>query len=318
MRKSFLILGLVLAVALGLLWASGSLAALERTMVLAQREAQNALAGAVRRLRAGEPGAVLGFLGISFAYGFFHAAGPGHGKMLIGGYGMASRVRFGRLALIAVAASLAQAAAAILLVYAGLLILGWGRDKLVGVTEGVLTPISYAAVASIGLWLVWRGLRSFRSAEAESHPHDAHPHDAHPHDHAHHDDGPHHDHDHVHDAHCGHSHGPTIEEVARVHGLRDALALIGGVAMRPCSGALLVLVLTWQLSLALLGIAAAIAMGVGTATLTLVVAGLSVWAREGALATLSGPVALRAAATIQILAGAVIALAAGQLLFAAV
>ncbi len=310
MRKPFLILGLVMAAALLLLWASGSLAAVERTMILAQREAQNALAGAVRRLRAGEPGAVLAFLGISFAYGFFHAAGPGHGKMLIGGYGVASRVPFGRLALIAVAASLAQAGAAILLVYAGVLAMGWGRDKLVDVTEGVLTPISYAAVASIGLWLVWRGLRGFRKAEAAFAP-DAHDHHVHHHDHPHHDH-----HDHVHDAHCGHSHGPTLEEVARVHGVQDALALVGGVAMRPCSGAILVLVLTWQLGLALMGVAAAVAMGVGTAVLTLVVAGLSVWAREGALSTLSGPVALRVASAIQILAGAVIALAAGQLLFA--
>ena len=308
MQRSFLILGLIVAAALALLWATGSLAALERTMILAQREAQNALAGAVRRLRAGEAGAVLAFLGISFAYGFFHAAGPGHGKMLIGGYGVASRVSFSRLAVIAMTASLAQAGAAILLVYAGLLALGWGRDSLVGVTEDVLTPFSYAAVASIGLWLVWRGLQGFRRAEAVP----ATVADDHHHDHAH----PHDHHDHFHDDHCGHSHGPTLEEVARVHGLRDALALIGGIAMRPCSGAILVLVLTWQLGLALMGVAAAVAMGVGTAALTLVVAGLSVWAREGALATLSGPVALRATSAIQILAGAIIALAAGQLLLA--
>ncbi|MCF1710906.1 hypothetical protein L0V05_19020 [Tabrizicola sp. J26] len=315
MRRSLLILGLIVAAALVLLWFSGSLAAFQRAILSAQHEVQNALAGAIRRLKAGDPGAVTAFLGLSFGYGFFHAAGPGHGKMLIGGYGMARRVPFLRLGAIALVSSLAQALTAIGLVYAGLWLLGWGRDRMVGLTETVLADISRGMIALIGLWLVWRGwkalLAQHRAAvldaavdadQGHSHHHQGH--------HVH----SHHEHDHVHDAHCGHAHGPSLEEVARVTSLRDALALIAGIAIRPCTGALFVLILTWQMGIARMGIFSALAMGLGTAMLTLLVAGMSVWAREGALATLPGTLVARALPVLQIVVGALIALATLPLL----
>jgi nickel/cobalt transporter (NicO) family protein len=298
MRRAVLISGAVLAAVLALLWYSGALALLERQTMDAQRDVQAALAGAIRQLRAGNPGALAALLGVSFAYGFFHAAGPGHGKLLIGGYGMATRVRLLPLASIALAASLAQAAVAVLMVYTGILLLGWTRDRLMGVTEQMMTPLSHAAIVAIGLWLVWRGWRGLRPAPA----------------HHHHD----HDHHHHHDEHCGHTHGPSIEQVARLHGWRDAAALIAGIALRPCTGALFVLVLTWQMGIGASGVLAAFAMGLGTASVTLVVAGLSVWAREGTFAALPGSTLARAAPLIEIAVGGIIALVATRLLIAAI
>jgi nickel/cobalt transporter (NicO) family protein len=295
MRRPLMIVGLVLALGLGLLWLSGGLAMLEAWVQGLQHLAQNRLAGAVRSLRGGEPGAVAALLALCFAYGALHAAGPGHGKMLIGGYGVARRVPLVPLAGIAVVASLAQAAAAVVLVYAAVAVLGWTREAVLGASEDVMAPVSHALIAGLGLWLVWRGVRGLQRRSVPT---------GHDHDHHHHEHGP----------HCGHAHGPTIDEVSRLTGWRDAAALIAGIAARPCSGALFLLILTWQLGIAAAGVAGAFAMGLGTASVTVVVAVLAVWAREGALATLSGGRIARALPVLELAVGAVIALVALGLL----
>ena len=325
MRRAVLMLGLALAVLMALIWATGGFLLLERWAQDSQRTVQNAMAGAIRQLKGGKPGALAALLAVSFGYGFFHAAGPGHGKLLIGGYGVGSRVRFVPLAAIAVAASLAQAVTAVLLVYAGVFVLGWTRERMLGVTEQVMAPVSYAAVAGIGLWLVWRGWRGVRrslwDSEAGRAGHHVAGHDhhhTHDHGHARHDHPGHGHAGHVHDASCGHNHGPTLAEVAKVTGWRDAAALVAGVAIRPCTGALFVLILTWQMGIGAMGVLAALAMGLGTASVTLLVAAMAIWVREGALASIPGAGLARALPVLEIAAGGVIAFVATSLLIAAI
>lgn len=298
--RLLVIAGLAVSLPLLVLWATGSLGSLAQWAAAGQRSAQEAMAGAVRAIRTGAPGAIWTLLALCFAYGVFHAAGPGHGKVLIGGYGMARRVPFARLAGLAVAASLAQATVAVALVYILVAVLDWTRERLVGTAEGVLLTAGHLAVAGVGLWLVWRGLRGLSrrlrpvpaSAPAHTYHHHDHPHDA-QHDHHGHQHAPHahahpHGHPHhVHDETCTHAHGPTLEQAAAVTTWREAAALIGGIAIRPCSGALFLLIVTWQMGIGAAGIAGAYAMGFGTALVTLGVAALSVMAREGALATVA-------------------------------
>ncbi len=314
------VLGLVLAG--GGLWGLGALDGLAAALREAQRVAQDHLAGAIRALRGGEPGALAAFWGLCLAYGVLHAAGPGHGKMVIGGYALARRVPVARLAGIALAASLAQAAVAVALVYALVAGLGLARGAVQGAAEDWLAPTGHALIAGLGLWLVWRGVAGLWPAPAR-HGHDhGHDHDhghGHDHDHGHghdHDHG--HGHGHVHGRHCAHAHGPTIEEVARVTGWRDGLALIAGIAVRPCTGALFVLVLTWQLGIVVAGVVGAFVMGLGTALVTVGVAVLAATAREGALAGIgagngSGRLA-RALPILELTVGGVIALVALRLL----
>jgi nickel/cobalt exporter len=81
-----------------------------------QRTFQNAMAGALRGIQAGDPRAVWTLCSATAAYGFFHALGPGHGKVLIGGAALASGATLKRLSILTVLSSLAQVATAILLV----------------------------------------------------------------------------------------------------------------------------------------------------------------------------------------------------------
>lgn len=292
MRRGLGLAGLALLLVLLLLWLAGALDGLALWLEAAQRATQERLAGAIRALRGGEPGALAAFWGVCLAYGVLHAAGPGHGKLVIGGYGVARRVPVGRLAGLALLSSLAQAAVAVALVYALVAALGLARGAVEGTAEDWLTPMGHAMIAGLGLWLVLRGVRGLK------------------HDHAHD-----HGHEHEHGPGCGHAHGPSVAEVEQVTGWRDAALLVAGIAIRPCSGALFVLVLTWQLGIAPAGVIGAFVMGLGTALVTVAVALMAVWAREGALAGLGGGRVARVLPLLELTLGTAIALAALMLLW---
>lgn len=296
-------------VALGWFWYAGGFDQLGFWAASQQREFQNAIARALRLVRSGETAAVVGVLTGCFAYGLAHAAGPGHGKVLIGGYGFARKVPMLRLSLIALAASLGQAVTAVVLVYAGVLVLNIGQEAMVNLTEAIMAPVSYGAIALIGLWLMWRGLRKL-SLRPQAHDHD-HDHHSHTHDHTH--EG----HDH-HCASCGHVHGPSLDQVENVSNLREALVLIAGIAVRPCTGALFVLIITWQMGIGGLGIAGAFAMAFGTALVTILVGLLASGLSGGILASLSGsPKMAKMVAVLEVLAGLAVAFLAGGLLLRA-
>lgn len=249
-----------------------------------QRAFQNEIADAVHALQSGDGGALAALLVAAGAYGFVHAVGPGHGKYVIGGVGLGSDVSIRKLLSLAVASSLAQAFTAILLVYGGFLLFNITARQATSAAEDLLAPVSYLAISAIGAMLVWRGVRSLGKSNA---PHGAH-------------------HDHV-CASCGHAHGPSVDQVARVGSPRDAMLVIGSIAMRPCTGAVILLVIAWQMNALAAGAAAVVVMGLGTAALTSLVAVSSVAVRIAAFASApSIGVVSNLAQAGQILAGAFI------------
>jgi ABC-type nickel/cobalt efflux system permease component RcnA len=158
--------------------------------------------------------------------------------------------------------------------------------------EKVIEIASYALIAAFGARLVWtkgggfmRALQSSQPAPALAlaghHDHAGHGHDHDSHDHSHsHAHVAHHDHDHVHDEHCGHSHGPAPGELAGPGGWRRGFGAIFAVGVRPCSGAILVLVFALAQGMFWAGIAATFVMGLGTAITVATIAVIAVSAKD--------------------------------------
>lgn len=298
-RALILTFGLAALLALALIWQHhAQIIAWAATM---QREAQNGLARSLQALRAGDPGALARLMGLCLAYGFLHAVGPGHGKFLVGAYSTSRSVPLGRLAFATIAASLGQAVTAVTLVLGGIGIFALTRQQLTGLAETTLTQLSSLSILMIGLWLVLRGtMRSVEALAPRPVPADTGSHHQH------------HDHDQGHCASCGHAHAPSPQKVAAASNWRELASVILAIAIRPCSGAILLLVLTWQMNILGAGIAGAFAMATGTAILTLLVAVMGSALRNGVMSGPAGSTALRTiGAALEIVAGLTVVLLAG-------
>jgi nickel/cobalt exporter len=262
-----------------------------------------ALSGLIRAAKT-DGSAYWGLMGISFIYGIFHAAGPGHGKAVISSYLLANEETWRRGIVLSFASALLQAFTAIAIVGIAAVLIG-ATAKMMGDTVRVIEIVSYALIVLLGARLFWvkgRGflhalhaVRSERKADApELHSHPHHGHDAHcdQHDHAHDHDHAHahsHGHAHAHDHDeddsvlpWGHAHGPEPEELAGPGGWRRGLSAIVAVGLRPCSGAIIVLVFALAQGLFWAGIASTFVMGLGTAITVAAIATLAVAAKAAA------------------------------------
>jgi nickel/cobalt exporter len=264
-----------------------------------------ALSGLIRAAKT-DGSAYWGLMGISFIYGIFHAAGPGHGKAVIASYLLANEETWRRGIALSFASALLQALTAVVIVAIAAVLIG-ATAKMMGDTVRVIEMVSYMLIVLLGARLIWvkgrgflRALHAVRSgpepAAAETaadhvpHVHAAHA-NCHRHDHSHHD---HADHDHAHGHHhhaadeeedvlpWGHAHGPEPEELAGPGGWRHGLSAIVAVGLRPCSGAIIVLVFALAQGLFWAGVASTFVMGVGAAITVAAIATLAVAAKAAA------------------------------------
>jgi nickel/cobalt exporter len=238
-----------------------------------QRDLHRALSAAIMAVQQGGVVAAWTLIGLSFLYGIFHAAGPGHGKVVISTYLLTQESELKRGLLLSLMSSLVQGLMAIVLVEATVRLLGLTMRQAEGAVPG-LEAASYGLVALLGAGLiVTRGRRMLRAMAGPADP----GHTGHAHGHHHDDHGHNHDHDH---GACGHSHGPRPEDLAAPLGLKSFAALVLSIGIRPCSGAVLVLVVAYSMDLRATGMAAVLAMSLGTAITVGMLASLSVFARD--------------------------------------
>ena len=238
-------------------------------------------------------------MGISFVYGIFHAAGPGHGKAVISSYLVANEETWRRGIALSFASALLQALTAVVLVAVAAVLIG-ATAKMMGDTVRVIEIVSYALIVLFGARLLWVKGRGFftrctrcgssspaaalMDAEANAlttimrmrstrHAHDQHHHATSrrtttttrtsvlP---------------------WGHAHGPEPEELAGPGGWHRGLSAIVAVGLRPCSGAIIVLVFALAQGLFWAGVASTFVMGVGTAITVAAIATLAVGAKAAA------------------------------------
>ncbi|MEM9332740.1 MAG: nickel/cobalt transporter [Pseudomonadota bacterium] len=247
-------------------------------------------------------------ISICFLYGVFHAVGPGHGKVVVSSYMLANEVAARRGVIISMASALVQGITAIVAIGVFMVALRGTGIKTAELTFG-LEAASYIGVMAVGVWLLWR--KVFRNSHAH-HDHD-HGHN-HGHDHHHHDHGHHHhrhdhhhhnhNHDHLHGVgtiqiqggataslgaavvacdHCGHAHAPDPSTLQGAFGLREAWTAVLAVGLRPCTGALIVLIFCFANGLYLAGVVSTIAMSIGTGLSVSAMAILAVVAKNAAV-----------------------------------
>lgn len=221
------------------------------------------LTAAVRASTEGTGGAML-LIGLSFLYGLFHAAGPGHGKAVISAWIVANERALGRGILLAFAAALVQAVVAIALVGTLSIALRVTAITMTRVTSAVETA-SFAAVVLVGAALLWMKARRLAGAiwPALAGPGHAHA----PGEPC----GP----------DCGHIHMPP-PDLARAP-WHSAVGAVLAAGLRPCTGAIIVLVFALSQGVFATGVAATFGMAMGTALLTGGLAALSVFFKQAAL-----------------------------------
>ncbi len=226
------------------------------------------LSGTIRAAKA-DGSAAYTLMGISFLYGIFHAAGPGHGKAVISSYLVANNETWRRGVVLSFASALLQALVAIAIVGVAAVLLN-ATAKTMGNAIRVIEIVSYALIVLIGLRLLWvKGRALWHLLRPSRHDH------GHAHDHGH----DHHHHDEEEASAWGHAHAPEPAELAGRHWLRHGLSAIVAVGLRPCSGAIIVLVFALAQGLFWIGVASTFVMGLGTAITVAAVATLAVAAR---------------------------------------
>ncbi|HEY8595989.1 MAG TPA: DUF1007 family protein [Devosiaceae bacterium] len=255
--------------------------------------------------------------GLSFLYGIFHAAGPGHGKVVISSYLMASERQLRRGLALSFAAAMMQSVVAVAFIIVAALVLRMTSIGMSGAAN-VMAIGSYGLVALLGLWMIarklfgighqhgrrglWRrqtrtpreklGMVNLAAARGRGpvtqgaglSARQALAGDDHA-GHVHHEPAHHHPHGydhHHHDEGHEHAHHAVLADQTR-GGWVSALGVVLAVGLRPCSGALIVLAFSLTQGVLLAGIAATFLMGLGTALTVSLLATVAVLAKGFAL-----------------------------------
>ncbi|UPR34139.1 nickel/cobalt transporter [Vibrio cyclitrophicus] len=262
-----------------------------------QREVNSELADLLYEAKSNPWGAGSYLIGFSFIYGMLHSLGPGHGKVIVSTYLATHPTKAKASLVLTVVSAFLQALVAIVLV--SVLIWGFSASmRVVNDKANMFVSLSFALVAVVGALICWKALKNiyttmrkpklkvkaittlvtdtsspisvqspmaFRSSVSDGsmmlNPSNALQPTEHSHaDHSHTDCG------------CGHQHVADADAINKASTLREYAGIIVTIGVRPCTGAIMVLLFANMVGLYRMGVLSAFAMAVGTALTTSLIA----------------------------------------------
>jgi ABC-type nickel/cobalt efflux system permease component RcnA len=186
----------------------------------------------------------------SLAYGVLHALGPGHGKVVITTFLATHPAKLKTSMKLTLLAALLQGGVAIGLVTLMLVVLQ-SSSRQMHIGSYWLEKGSFLLVVALGVWVGWRALRSLRQQlrpQPKLQIHAIRP-------------------THQHDEHCGcgHAHLPSAAQMDQAVSAKTQALVVFSMGLRPCSGAIMMLLFAKVIGVYAWGVASAVAMAVGTA-----------------------------------------------------
>lgn len=230
----------------GALWLWQAWPQVMMKSIVWQREVNQQMSGLLKAVADNPARAGGSLLIFSFLYGVLHALGPGHGKIVITTWLATHPSKLKSSIGLTLASSLLQGLVAIALVIVVLTLLQLPARQL-HASSFWLEKGSYALVGVLGVMLCWRAIKKLRALLRKPTFKRFAPH-------------------HVHDAHCGcgHQHLPTRAQLQQGDDWRAWLMIILSMGMRPCSGAIMVLLFSKVIGVFGWGVISALAMSAGT------------------------------------------------------
>jgi nickel/cobalt exporter len=226
-----------------------------------QRGLHTKLSDALRAIQEDGLRASLILTAFSFVYGALHAAGPGHGKVIISTYLLSHESQLRRGIVLSFAAALTQGLTAVVIVSFAFELMKLSMVQTRGIVNHV-EVVSFAMIALVGFYITCMQAQSLKrkiyiSGKAIDNCADG-------------------------SERCDHNHGPGASELEKELSLRSFMGIILSIGIRPCSGAVIVLLLAFSLGHVVAGLFAVLAMSLGTAIAIALLATFSVYFRRAA------------------------------------
>jgi nickel/cobalt transporter (NicO) family protein len=242
------LLALILLLAAGMLWQYWPQILLQS--VLWQKVLNREMTQLLQQVAQQPQQAGMTLMLFSLAYGVLHALGPGHGKVVISTFLATHPARLKTSMKLTLLAALLQGGVAIGLVTVMLVVLQTS-SRTMHLGSYWLEKSSYLLVMALGVWVGWRAVRALRAAlkpVAKMQIHAIRPH-------------------HQHDDHCGcgHAHLPSAAQMEQAVSGKTQALVVFSMGLRPCSGAIMMLLFAKVIDVYVWGVASAIAMAMGTA-----------------------------------------------------